>query len=164
MLNKIVNVDAIDIQPPIDIITKQTFITLPQSKDLYSGYLYDIISNYDTNPNIKMIEHVLQISKFTIVQNKNEYIDTNHLSAGESNRLSIAKLIYTINMNPNYNILLFDEIDMNMNTALAYEICKNIKEEFKNKIIIYITHNYLVKKYFLIKEPYFNININILKS
>jgi ABC-type lipoprotein export system ATPase subunit len=158
MLNNIINVDTIEIHPSIDIIAKQTFITLPHSTDIYCGYLHDIISNYDTNPDIKNIERALNVSKFNKMNTNNNYIDTYQLSAGETKRLSIAKIIYTINTNSNYNILLFDEIDMNMNPSLSYEICKNIKEEFKDKIIIYISHNDSVKSLFS-KKIYFNNGI-----
>jgi len=48
----------------------------------------------------------------------------------------------------NYNILLFDEIDENLNDQLAQEICNNLRDIFKDKIILYITHNEKVKKLF----------------
>jgi ABC-type lipoprotein export system ATPase subunit len=77
----------------------------------------------------------------------NEYIHIEKLSSGERIRLLIAKNIYNIKKY-NFNILLFDEIDENLNDDLAYEICNHIKNIFNDKIILYISHNTIVKKLF----------------
>ena len=147
ILKGIIKPDSIEILPDIKNINYQTYLTLPNHKSLYSGNLYDIISNYDKNLNVDLIEYSLINSKISDRLNKNEFIDIETLSGGERIRLLIARFIYTIKT-LNYNILLFDEIDENLNDELAIEIYNNIINVFKDKIIFYITHNEKVKALF----------------
>jgi ABC-type lipoprotein export system ATPase subunit len=99
------------------------------------------------------------LSKFIYLNKANYFIDIDKISSGEKIRLSIAKIIYIVLKN-NYKILLFDEIDKNLNDELAIAICKNIKTIFANKIILYITHNQKVKSLFT-KVIYINNGKNI---
>lgn len=147
ILKGIIKSDTLEISPEIEKINYQTYLTLPNHKSIYSGNLYDIISNYDKNLNINLIKYSLIKSKISDRLNKNEFINIETLSGGERIRLLIARLIYTIKT-LNYNILLFDEIDENLNDELAIEICNNLINVFKDKIIFYITHNEQVKKIF----------------
>jgi ABC-type transport system involved in cytochrome bd biosynthesis fused ATPase/permease subunit len=147
LLKGIVKPNKLEITPAIEIINSQTYITLPNHKSLYSGNLYDIITNYDKNINEELIEYSLLASKIAHRLNKNIFVDVETLSGGERIRLLIARIIYTVKTK-NYNILLFDEIDENLNDKLAIEICNNLKEIFRDKIILYITHNEKVKLLF----------------
>ena len=90
----------------------------------------------------------MKISKINNKLNNNEYINIEQLSSGERIRLLIARIIYTVKNSNKYSILLFDEIDENLNDNLAIDIYKNINEIFNDKIILYITHNENVKKLF----------------
>ena len=154
ILKGIVKVDNIDILPNINIINASSYITLSNHKNLFDEYLYNIISNFDENPNIELINKALLLSKLNHKFNNNIFINIEKLSSGERIRLLITRIIYIITTK-NYNILLFDEIDENLNDDLAIEICNNIREIFIDKIILYISHNELVKKTFNNK-----ININ----
>ncbi len=147
LLKGIVKPDKLEITPSIELINSQTYLTLPNHKSLYSGNLYDIITNYDKNANAELIEYSLQASKIAHRLNKNEFVDIETLSGGERIRLLIARIIYAVKTK-NYNILLFDEIDENLNDKLAEEVCKNLREIFKDKIILYVTHNEKVKQLF----------------
>jgi ABC-type lipoprotein export system ATPase subunit len=135
------------IEPNIELINSQTYLTLPNHKSLYSGNLYDIITNYDKNPNIELINWALQSAKISDKLNKNDFVDIEKLSGGERIRVLIARIIYAVKTR-HYNILLFDEIDENLNDQLAQEICSNLRNIFKDKIILYITHNEKVKSLF----------------
>ena len=77
----------------------------------------------------------------------NDFIEYEKLSSGERIRLYISQMIYTI-ITKKYNILLFDELDENLNNDIAIEICTNIREIFKDKIILYISHNKAIHKLF----------------
>lgn len=128
----------------IDIISKQSFIMLSGQRNLYNGKLYNIISDhnkYDEN----IIKKIIELAKFNYKENIE--IDINKLSGGEKSRLLIAKLLYINEIN-NYSMYLLDEIDENLDKETAYEVCQNILEQLKNKIILYITHNNHVKKLF----------------
>lgn len=138
------------IEPNIELINSQAYLTLPNHKSLYSGKLYDVITNYDPKPNIELINWALKSSKIYDRLNKNEYVDIETLSGGERIRVLIARIIYAVKTR-NYNILLFDEIDENLNDQLAQEVCTNLRTIFKDKIILYITHNEKVKQQFNIK-------------
>jgi len=158
ILKGIVKVDNIDILPNINIINSSSYITLSNHKNLFDEYLYNIISNFDEKPNIKLINKALLLSKLNHKFNNNIFINIEKLSSGERIRLLIARIIYIIKIK-NYNILLFDEIDENLNDDLAIEICNNIREIFNDKIILYISHNELVKSKF---EKKININNGII--
>jgi ABC-type lipoprotein export system ATPase subunit len=137
--------DQIECEPKLEYIYNKTYLSLPNHKNLFNSTLYDIISNYEENPDIDLINYSINESKF-IIKN-NDYIYIEKLSGGERIRLLIAKNIYNIKKY-NFNILLFDEIDENLNDDLAYEICNHIKNIFNDKIILYISHNTIVKKLF----------------
>ena len=61
-------------------------------------------------------------------------IEVDKISAGEYTRFLIAKIIYMISFQheQQYSILLFDEIDSNLNDSMAIEICKRILHIFSN--------------------------------
>ncbi len=150
VLKGIVKPEQLDITPSIELINSQTYLTLPNHKSLFSGNLYDIISNYENNPDKNLIKYALISSKINHKLDKNEFVNIDKLSGGERIRLLIARIIYAVKTK-HYNILLFDEIDENLNDELAEEICLNLRTIFKDKIILYITHNEKVKDLFAIK-------------
>jgi ABC-type lipoprotein export system ATPase subunit len=147
LLKGIIKPHTLDILPNIEFINSQTYITLPNHKSLFNGKLFDIISNYDDTPNTDLIINSLKLSKIYDKLYNNSDIIIEKLSSGERIRLLISRIIYAVKSN-NYNILLFDEIDENLNDNLAVEICQNLKTIFHDKIILYITHNEQVKNLF----------------
>jgi ABC-type lipoprotein export system ATPase subunit len=159
ILNGLIKPQYIDITPNLNLLITQTYLTLVDHINIYSSYLYDIITNYEQDPDENLIFKCLNLSKFIYLNKANYFIDIDKISSGEKIRLSIAKIIYIVLKN-NYKILLFDEIDKNLNDELAIAICKNIKTIFANKIILYITHNQKVKSLFT-KVIYINNGKNI---
>jgi ABC-type transport system involved in cytochrome bd biosynthesis fused ATPase/permease subunit len=136
------------IDPNISTINRHSYIILSNNKSIFSGNLYDIITNYEECPSIDIINSSIKISKIDHKFTSNDYVDIEKLSGGERIRLIIARLIYLIKKNPDRQILLFDEIDDNLNNKLAVEIASNLLEIFKDKTILYITHNDMVKELF----------------
>lgn len=147
ILKGILHPDILKIEPDINNIIAQSFISMPNNKNLFSNKLYNIITNYQSNPNVDLINYSLKFSKIDHILNENVYINIEKLSSGERIRLYISQIIYTIKTK-NYNILLFDELDENLNNDIALDICNNIKEIFKDKIILYISHNKSINKLF----------------
>jgi len=147
ILKGIVVPNVLKIEPAINNISSQTFLSIPGSKGFYSGYLYDIISNYEKNPDKDLITYAIKFSKMDHKFIKNELINVERLSSGERVRLYISQIIYTV-IRKKYNILLFDELDENLNDNVAQEICSNIRKIFKDKIILYISHNKSIVKLF----------------
>jgi ABC-type transport system involved in cytochrome bd biosynthesis fused ATPase/permease subunit len=151
LLKGVIKVNYYEIDPPLETIHSRCFITLPNHRDLFSAKLYDILSNFDYNPNVELINSTLKIvnlEKYLKSDNLNPFINVQSLSAGEFTRVMIARLIYQIKISNAYDVLLFDEIDMNLNNELSVEICSTLRKIFSDKIIMYITHNDEVKKLF----------------
>jgi ABC-type lipoprotein export system ATPase subunit len=147
ILKGILTPDVINIEPNINNIINQSYISLPNNKSFESDYLYNIISNYETNPNIDIINYAIKNAKMEHKFINNDFIDIQKLSSGERVRLYISQIIYIV-LTKKYNILLFDELDENLNNDIAVEICNNIKDIFKDKIILYISHNKAIQKLF----------------
>lgn len=148
VLKGMLKCNKLTIDPNISTINKHSYIILSNNKSIFSGNLYDIITNYEECPSVDMINSSIMISKIDHKFTGNDYVDIEKLSGGERIRLIIARLIYLIKSNPDRQILLFDEIDDNLNNKLAVEIASNLLEIFKDKTILYITHNDMVKKLF----------------
>jgi ABC-type lipoprotein export system ATPase subunit len=140
VLKRILTPTILKIEPNIIDVSLQSFISIPGIKGFYSDYLYNIISNYEKKPDIDLINYAIKFSKMTHRFNNNKIINIDELSTGERVRLYISQIIYTV-IKKKYNILLFDELDENLNDVIAQEICTNIREIFKDKIILYISHN-----------------------
>ena len=139
--------NIINIQPSINEINNQSYISISNNKHLFNGLLYNIITNYDSDPNIDLIKIALKISKLDHIFTNNIYINIHKISNGERTRLYISQIIYIVKSR-GYNILLFDEIDENLDENTSLEICNNIKDYFKEKIILYVSNNKLIKKLF----------------
>ena len=147
ILKKILVPNTLSIEPNISDISNQSYISIPTSKSLFNDYLYNIISNYEIDPDINIINNVIKISRMDHKFSNNDFINLEKLSSGERIRLYISQIMYIV-ITKNYNILLFDELDENLNDEIAQNICTNIKEIFKDKIILYISHNKTIKKLF----------------
>ena len=158
-LKGILKIDNFNIEPNIDIINTHTYLTLSNHKSIYNGFLYNIISNYEINPDINLIMDSLKLANIDKILYENKLILIHTLSAGEFSRLLIARLVYIIKRNPIYTVLLFDEIDENLNDELALILCKELRKIFNDKIILYITHNEVVKNEFTKKIKVNNGNI-----
>ena len=143
----IVNPEQLDININISQIINHTYLSVQNHKELYSGNLYDIITNYEDDKNIKLINYALNMAFFDKKSDNDEFIDVEKISGGEKARILIARTIY-LTIKYKYQILLLDEIDENLNDKLATGICQNIRNIFKDRIIFYITHNDNVKKLF----------------
>lgn len=164
-LKGIVTFDSFRITPDILSINQTCFITLPNIKSLYSGSLYNVITNYQTNPNPEQILIAMKLANLDIyITNpiSDRYIEVDKISAGEYTRFLIARIVYMISFQntQEYSILLFDEIDSNLNDDMAILICKKLLDIFSNKTILYITHNIKIKDLF--KKKIMIVDGNIL--
>ena len=96
ILKGIIKAQEIIISPKIEDIYAHTYLTLPSHKSLFSGNLYDILTNFSKNPNIPLINKALILAKINNRLKKNEYVNIEDLSAGEKIRLLIARIIYIV--------------------------------------------------------------------
>ena len=69
------------------------------------------------------------------------------MSGGEQTRLHLAHTLYNV-LKKDYDIILFDEIDVNLDTHNAKSILTNISEIFSDKILLFILHNEELKDMF----------------
>jgi len=146
ILKGLVKPDKMTIEPSINEISSTVFLTLPNHKNLFDGNSWDIITNFEKEPDIDLINQAIEKSK-TSIKKENYWIDIEKLSNGERIRLLLARIIY-IAKKKNYKVLLFDEIDESLNEKLAWEVCNNLMEIFNDRIILYITHHEKVKSLF----------------
>lgn len=86
------------------------------------------------------LERISKILLMDEIIEKKEYgYDTlikNNLSGGEMQRIIIARCLYQ-----NYKIILFDESFSNIGFDIRNRIIKNINSYYKDKTIIYVSHN-----------------------
>ena len=66
-----------------------------------------------------------------------------NLSGGEKQRINIARSLYK-----DFDFLIMDEATNSLDLQTEIIILKNIINYFKNKIIIFSSHNIELKKYF----------------
>jgi ABC-type lipoprotein export system ATPase subunit len=151
VLKGMLQANQLTIYPDIKLINAHSYMILSNHKSIFSGMLYDIVTNYEENPNVELINTAIKLAH---MEHKlggsrgNEMINIDRLSGGERIRLIVTRLIYLIKRDDRHNLLLFDEIDDNLNDKLAVEIATNLLEIFNDKTILYITHNEKVKKLF----------------
>jgi len=123
------------------------YFSLQSQKGTYAKYLYEYVSNFKKNVNIDIINQCLKISKIDHLFKGNDKIKLSNFSGGEQIRLSIAQMLYEI-LTSNYEIIMLDEMDANLDTRTAEEIFTNIKQLMHDKILFVIVHNEDLKPLF----------------
>lgn len=143
-------------------ISDRVYFTIQNNKILYDENLIDYISNHNTKPNLELINKLINIVQMTHIfkGQKDEIIDTNKLSGGELMRISLCQTLYEI-VEGDYRVVLFDEIDVNLDNKTAISIFGSICELLKDKILLFIVHNEEIKSYF---SKSINVEDNTLKS
>jgi len=116
-------------------------------KLLRSGTLVDIISgfntNYQTEDDLMKINELIEITGLCDL-NKDIKIDLINpkykLSGGEQHRLNICKTLFLCEKT-NKKIILMDEIDASLDSETTERIVKYIIKNYKDMMILFITHN-----------------------
>ena len=70
-------------------------------------------------------------------------------------RLGLCQSLYHI-LSQEYDIILFDEIDVNLDLNTATKIFGNIFSLLKDKILFFIVHNEEIKPYFKKQIIFYN--------
>ena len=115
-----------------------------QNENIFTGtikeniILDNKISDIDLNKVCKICKVDDIISKKTFRLESVIGSDEGNISGGEKQRIILARAVLK-----NSNILILDEALSEVDINLELEILKNIRESYKNKTIIYISH----KKY-----------------
>lgn len=115
---------------------------VPQEPLLFSGTIAENISVASPNASFMLIEHAARIAcahEF-IMQLPNGYSSEvgergSNLSGGQRQRIAIAR---TILMSP--RLLILDEATSALDHNTEINVLNNIKKEFNNETVIYITH------------------------
>lgn len=141
-------------------LRNNVFFTIQNNKILYDDLLYSYISNQRPNPNVERIKSLLALVEMNHIfyGDRNETIQTSILSGGELMRISLCQTLYEI-MEGDYSIILFDEIDVNLDNRTAFKIFSGIVEMFKDKILLFIVHNEDLKVKFSKKLTFANNTI-----
>jgi len=129
-------------------INSKVFLSIQNNKVVFEEMLYDYVSNYQKNPDIKLIQDLIPIVCLEhIFSGKNESIHVDKLSGGEQMRLTLLQTLYNI-IKGDYDIILFDEIDVNLDHNTSQKIFENILNYFQDKILFFIVHNEELKPLF----------------
>ena len=116
--------------------------------------------NNSTNEKINKILQITEAEKF--VNNLSEKLNTKinmnaqQLSGGEKQRLALSRALLK-----NFDVLILDEATNALDEETETKVVNNIIQSFKDKIIIFISHNPNFKK---IADKVFDINDRKLKK
>jgi ABC-type lipoprotein export system ATPase subunit len=121
-------------------LNKCTYFTIQSYKPSYGESTYNYITNYDEHPNKELAMKCIKIVKMDHLIKNDTEIDLNTFSGGEQMRLSLCQMMYEI-LKTNYEIILLDEMDSNLDTNTSIDVFTNIFNELKDKIVIVIFHN-----------------------
>jgi ABC-type transport system involved in cytochrome bd biosynthesis fused ATPase/permease subunit len=138
-------------------LRNSTFFTIQNNKILYDDLLYDYISNHRNKPDIDRIKRLLALVEMTHIfdGNTNMMIETSVLSGGELMRISMCQTLYEI-IEGDYSIILFDELDVNLDNRTAFKIFNEIIGMFNDKILFFIVHNEDLKSRFIKRLTFAN--------
>jgi lipoprotein-releasing system ATP-binding protein len=130
-------------------IAEKVYLTVQNNKVMYDENLYSYISNHSSNPNINIIKELLKCVciDHLFSGEEDKQIKVDQISGGEQMRLTLAQTLYNI-LEEDYQIILFDEIDVNLDNKTAEQIFENIFSYFKDKILFFIVHNEELKNKF----------------
>lgn len=141
-------------------IKDKIYMVLQASPISFSQSLYGYITNYNEIFDKEKIKTSLKTACLDHIYNgENDlqiYIE--NLSGGEKNRLALSRVIYKI-LTSNYDIVLFDEIDANLDIDTSRKIIENLQALFSDKILFFIVHNDELKNLFVKTIIFENSNI-----
>lgn len=126
----------------INEYTRANFVYVPQGASLFSGTIRENLLVGNPKANDEELYKVLSIAEAHFVNEKEEGLDYvisergTTLSEGQAQRIAIARSLLRKG-----NIFLFDEATSALDEATEIRFIRNIKENYKDKIIIFITHH-----------------------
>ena len=134
----------------------------PQNGSLFNeSFLYNLlygIQNYETNDDEKLISLLKKLNLYEKIKSLNKGINTyvgslgNKLSGGEKQRILLIRAL----MKPNSKIILLDEPTSNLDIKNSDIVFNIIKNELKNKTILYTSHKTsdikMADKIFVLKD------------
>lgn len=114
---------------------------ISQNEILYTNTLYENIRLYREmeEEKIRKVCRICCIDEFIPNQNLHYLIEENgfNLSGGERQRITLARALLN-----EFDVLIIDEALSQVDINLERKIIKNIKREFYQKIIIFVSHRY----------------------
>lgn len=126
----------------INEYTRANFVYVPQGASLFSGTIRENLLVGNPKANDEELYKVLSIAEAHFVNEKEEGLDYvisergTTLSEGQAQRIAIARSLLRKG-----NIFLFDEATSALDEDTEIKFIRNIKENYKDKIIIFITHH-----------------------
>ena len=134
----------------------------PQNGSLFNeSFLYNLlygIQNYENNDDEKLISLLKKLNLYEKIKSLNKGINTyvgslgNKLSGGEKQRILLIRAL----MKPNSKIILLDEPTSNLDIKNSDIVFNIIKNELKNKTILYTSHKTsdikMADKIFVLKD------------
>jgi ABC-type lipoprotein export system ATPase subunit len=133
---------------PSNIHSKIYFCS-QSSKPYESKTLFSYITNSSKTPDINLINKCLKIVRMEhrFDLSKDCKFNINNISGGEGTRLALAQILYDI-LTHNFDIILLDEMDSNLDSELALNIFKDLIQILNHKIVLMSVHNDNLKSLF----------------
>lgn len=164
-----VQIDGKKIDNNSHYLLRKFYSYIPQNIYVFNGaYKDNITLNFSKDKNLdkkKIIiaSKIAEIHNFIMSTNNNYETTISHngrdISGGQLQRIGIARGIYK-----DSNILIFDESTNSLDLKTENKIYKNLnKKEFKNKIMIFISHKKINDKYFNKKYNFVNKKLERIK-
>lgn len=128
--------------------TKGIICYVPQHPYLYEGTILDNIINFDySSNNLKKIKQlqiitILEILKLTLTTKC--YNNGQNLSSGQRQVIAFLKIFF----HHPWKIILIDETLSNVDSTLKHQLVKLLRSNFANEVIIFVSHDLSLKKYF----------------
>ena len=168
-LSGYVQIDGKKIDNNIHYLLRKFYSYIPQNIFVFNGtYKDNITLNFSKDKNLdkkKIIfaSKIAEIHNFIMSTNNNYETTISHngrdISGGQLQRIGIARGIYK-----DSNILIFDESTNSLDLKTENKIYKNLnKKEFKNMIMIFISHKKINDKYFNKKYNFVNKKLERIK-
>lgn len=125
-----------------EVISNKVYFTIQSNKPAFDQYLYDYITNFSKNVDKEKVKECLKavVLDHLFSGDENKMVIIESLSGGERIRLALAQTLYQISKS-GCDIILFDEIDSNLDITTGKMILNNIISMFQDKIKFFIIHS-----------------------
>jgi ABC-type transport system involved in cytochrome bd biosynthesis fused ATPase/permease subunit len=138
-----------DIETVPTSLEDKIYFCSQSSKPYESPTVESFITNSSSYPDKEIVKKCMSAARIEhrFDMDMDIPLEMNKISGGEGTRLAIASIMYEI-MKNDYDIIILDEMDANLDTEIAMEIFKNIIDMLKDKILLVTIHNDSLKTLF----------------
>jgi len=125
------------------------FTFVPQGEKLFNGSILENVAFGNVEFSVNDVTHALEVACATFVFNLPEGLNTLvgeagfGLSEGQIQRLAVARAV----LQP-VHVWIFDEVTSALDPETAHQLVRNLIDAGQDKIIIFVTHDLSLTRYF----------------